>query len=79
MTPDSSSMDSLSTAKNWPIVWLWGKRLLMFQHELDPHQPPHQRAPRDRLLGASRCARDREVGGAERCDAGGERAGGQSA
>lgn len=45
MTPDSSSMDSLSTAKNWPIVWLWGKRLLMFQHELDPHSH-HINAPR---------------------------------
>ena len=47
---------------------LCSMHLLIFGHELDPHQSPRERAPRDRLSGASRCARGRDVEGADRHD-----------
>jgi len=31
----------------------------MIRHEIDPHQPPCERAARDRLSRASRCGRGR--------------------
>jgi hypothetical protein len=40
----------------------------MVGRELNPHQPPRERTPRDRLSRASRCARGRDVDGADRHD-----------
>jgi hypothetical protein len=40
------------------LVWL---HVLMFGRELVPHQSSRERAPRDRLSRASRCARDPHI------------------
>jgi hypothetical protein len=49
-------------------VLLVSLHMLMFGCELDPHQSPRERAPRDRLSRASRCARSRDMDGADRHD-----------
>ena len=42
--------------------------MLQIRHGLDPHQPARERAPGGGLSGAARCARRRDLDGAERHD-----------